>query len=172
MPPKYCANSWKWNLNSSNTKKHHHLNGIVKTICRPFLFHPLLNVSKHKFFKWEKYSILRGFVNIICPSKELVQVPKRIKFLFIQRCCNMELYGCISLETNLRFFIVCIKWSADYICVCVCVCVCACVCVCVCVFISTVKASPDWTKQMLCQRSGQRCCAGNHSVSSTFVATS
>ena len=25
--------------------------GIVKTICRPFLFHPLLNVSQHKLVK-------------------------------------------------------------------------------------------------------------------------
>ena len=36
------------------------------------------------------------------------------------------------------------------VCVCVCMCVCVCVCVCVCLFPSTVKASPERTKQYEC----------------------
>ena len=43
-------------------------------------------------------------------------------------------------------------FSLRRVCVCVRACVCACVCLCVGVFPLTVKASPDLTKQMKCQK--------------------
>ena len=43
----------------------------TQRVLKHNLSHPLLNIQKHKFCKWKKYFILRGLVDIICPSKEL-----------------------------------------------------------------------------------------------------
>ena len=83
---------------------------IVETLCRPFLSHPLLNVSQHKFsnckIKWKKRFYFERFCLWYHSSQQGItwmRVPKR-SFAFFTEIRNFTVAPFDFLQWNTKFY--------------------------------------------------------------------